>query len=286
MSDKKLTLTPLGERLLARATSEQASLNSGTETGSTQFSDTQMQRFFERQRSERNAELGRLSNGFVSTSGVQPGPVIRGALGLMRSRFDVNADNDTDRDHIDLALSGGTRSMALNQVVAGVGMDLFGNMLRNVGRISQHNDVIDAFNRSGNTGYRLAPRWDPATVTGAEEARLRVGVNRGTSPHFDQNTTSISLMEPSALDQTAHELQHARDHLHGDLDLHTREHRLASELNAFTRQDLVSRQLTGGPPPNFEGRSPRQMAESYHGKEGYPGTLDSSLESVRRFKGG
>ncbi|MCI4671933.1 MAG: hypothetical protein MRZ79_27570 [Bacteroidia bacterium] len=93
-------------------------------------------------------------------------------------------------------------------------------------------------------------------------------------------------MNPDQMDQTGHELQHAHDHLYGNLDLHNPDHRIASELTAFSRQAQVSRDLTGGLPPTFEGRSPAEMARSYEGKtdKGYTGTLASSLDAVRRWQ--
>ncbi|MGS2717938.1 hypothetical protein ACVBE9_07190 [Eionea flava] len=290
MADNKFTLTPMGHRMLQRvqhAQSEQASLNSGTESGSTQFSDNQMGDFFARQRADRQAEVNRLSSGFVTTSGaVQPGPVMRGALGLMRSRFDIQGGNEESRDHVEMALSGATQSMAHNQVVAGVGMDLFGRMMRNVGRITQQNAAREAFNSGTPPSMQLSLRSDPSRAPDAENARLTVNINAGTAPHFNPQENSISLMTPSILDQTSHELQHARDHLHGDLNLNEPTHRLASELNAFTRQDEVAQQTTGLPPTTFAGRNPTQMAQSYHGKNNYPGTLTKSIAAVRQFKDG
>jgi hypothetical protein len=153
-----------------------------------------------------------------------------------------------------------------------------------VGRLKQDNFVRDLANASGSQYYTpVKHEWDPNKAINAESAKLKVGVNRAVSPHYSHEDNSISLMNPDQMDQTGHELQHARDQLHGDLDLGNPHHRLASELNAFTRQDLVARESTGASPQNFTGRTPQQMAESYHGKAGYPGTLTQSLAEVERW---
>lgn len=266
----------------------------------TRFNSSQMNKFHSAQITQRKQELASLHNGgftMPNRGTFQPGPVLKAQLALSRSRFDLAPMSEEHKDHVERALSGTTASMHHNQVVTGVGMDLFGRMLRNVGKIKEANAAIEEsnmarrlFNATGGAySQQLAMKplkTHANTVDGTESARLTVGINQGKSPHYNQDENSISLMTPSNLDETSHELQHARDHLHKDLDLHNPEHRIASELNAFTRQHHVSMDLTGRPPVNFEGRTPKQMAESYEGKteKGYQGTLKTSLEAVRKWK--
>lgn len=263
--------------------------NNSIEKGVLQrFTEEQMKIFYDRQKAERQAELQRLNNGFIMNGAFQPGSVFRGAIGLARSRFDLSEIQDEEQsDRIEETLSIGTRSHHLNQLVARVGMELFARMLRNVRRLNEDNRVREAANRSEPRFYRpFSPQTDPSRAVGAESARLKVKVNQGICPHYDYNQNEISLMTPSQMDQSAHELRHAYDHLHKDLDLSIKDHRIASELHAFTSQDIVSHELTGSSPQNFEGISPEEMARSYEGKDskGYTGTLESSMESVRRWK--
>jgi hypothetical protein len=244
------------------------------------FTDEQMAAFQRAQIARRSAEVAGVGGGFVMHGAVQPGPHARGALGLMRSRFDLSGVGDEHQDSVEHAISGVTRSGSQNRLAVGVGMDLFGRMLRNVGRLRHDNFVRDLANQSGNPLVRpFAPLTNPNRAVGAEPSRLNIGTNLATAPHYDPATNSVSLMNPGQMDQTGHELQHASDHIHGDLDLANPDHRLASELNAFTTQDAVSQETTGAGPRNFEDRTPSEMARSYHGKDGYPGTLDSSLAS-------
>ena len=176
--------------------------------------------------------------------------------------------------------------MTHNHLFAGVGNDLLGRMFRNVHRLEHDNFVRSLANMSNPGSGSFKPKSDPTKAIGAENAKMSVGVNRAASPHYDPESNSISLMNPDQLDQTSHELRHGFDHTHGVLDLHDPSHRIASELNAFTQQDRVSRELTRQAPANFENRSPEQMARSYEGKveKGYTGTLHSSLEAVRKWR--
>lgn len=269
-------------------------------TGMANHAVSQMDEFHSAQIMQRKQELASLHNGgftMPKRGTFQPGPVFKAQLALSRSRFDLAPMSENHKNHVELALAGTTASKSHNQVVKGVGMDLFGRMQRNVGKLKEANAAIEEsniarrlFNATGGThSQQLAMKplkTHAHTVEGTESARLTVGSSQGISPHYNQHENSISLMTPSNLDETSHELQHARDHLHKDLDLHNPEHRIASELNAFTRQDKVSKELTGRSPDTFEGRTAQKMAESYEGKtkKGYHGTLKTSLEAVQQWK--
>jgi hypothetical protein len=255
------------------------------------ISAVQMDEFDRRRKEEREQELTgrgftmRAANAPERVLAYQPGPVMRGAMDLARSRFDTSGVDPQHQDPVERAISGGTGSSALNDVSMRVGMHLFGRMLRNVGRLRQDNWVRDLANIGGNPYSRpFTPRADPTRATDAESATLRIRTNAGVAPHYNHEENSVSLMMPEQMDQTGHELQHALDHLSGELDLSLPSHRLASEHNAFTRQHSVSSRLTGRPPANFEGRSPEQMARSYEGKESYPGTLDESQKAVEEWR--
>ncbi|WP_437972152.1 DUF4157 domain-containing protein [Sorangium sp. So ce260] len=258
----------------------------GSPSGAVQrmeFTEEQLAAFHKKQSEERRRELDQLNGGFVMGGDYQPGPMLRGALGLFRSRFDLSEVPDEHRDQLERAFSGASRSKSHNKLVGAVGSDLLGRMFRNVHRLRWDNTVRALANMTNPGSGDLRMRSDPTRAIGAENARLSVGVNRATAPHYAHESNSISLMEPSQLDQTSHELRHAFDQTHGELDLFEPHHRIASELNAFTQQDAVYRELTGHSPPNFENRSPTEMAKSYEGKvaKGYTGTLESSLEAVK-----
>lgn len=131
------------------------------------------------------------------------------------------------------------------------------------------------------------------TIRGGSSARLTVGYNPVQAPHYAHQTNSISLMNVSAngpfghadfLNQAGHELQHAHDHLSRALDLELPRHRLASELNAFTQQNAIAQETLHQGPHSFEGHTPLQMAQSYHGKNGYPGTVTDSVQRVAAWK--
>lgn len=259
----------------------------GQSTAPSRFSEHQMQAFQQKQIQQRQQELQGISKGFQTPHGFSPGPVMKAKFALVQSRFDLSGVGEEHRDHVDSAMSGATHSMSMNQVVIGLGTTLLGNMMQNALRLKQDNFVRDLANMSGSPYSRkFVHGMNPEKAVGAEVTRLKVVTQTGTSPHFDPETSTVSLMNPSHMDQTSHELQHAYDHLHGDLDLNNPKHRIASELNAFTRQDSVSRQTTGLAPPMFEGRSPRAMAQSYEGKtkKGYEGTLEESIKSVQSWQ--
>ena len=242
------------------------------------LTDDDMARFFARDRRSRMGELKGLRD---------TGATAEGAFGLMRSRFDLAGVDDDHRAAVEHAFSSETGSASHNARTMSVANDLLGRMFRNAGRARADNEWRDAFNRSGPAGsQQMRPLQDPSRATGAESARLRVGVSRGTAPHYDPEANAVSLMNPNELDQTAHEVQHAYDHIRGDLDLHEPTHRIASELNAFTQQHAVSHELNRAPPRNFEGRTPVEMARTYEGKtaKGYEGNLESSMDAVRQWR--
>ncbi|MGZ3459210.1 MAG: hypothetical protein ACXU86_11995, partial [Archangium sp.] len=251
------------------------------------FTEEEENRFFERRKAERARELAGVNNGFVmpNLGAVQPGPKGRAIFGLMQSRFDTSNVDESHRDHVEHAFSGATQSQSHNLLTSAVGGDLFGRMLRNVRRAGlEHQRRQELAEKYPNSEINTQVRPDQLEDT--ESAKLNVGVNLGASPHYSHTSNSISLMNPGHLDETSHELRHAYDQIHGVLDLHKKDHRIASELNAFTQQNTVSRELSGRSPAIFQGRSPEQMARSYEGKveKGYTGTLQKSLEAVEKWK--
>ncbi|HEY5710416.1 MAG TPA: hypothetical protein VIT38_00855 [Allosphingosinicella sp.] len=264
--------------------------------GEERFSPQQFGGFDAGRAGERAQEVGRLREGFVAITGghgeprrvvAQPPPRVRGHLGLVRSRFDTSGiEDEGHRDHAETAMAGTTHSPTHNRLVGALGDDLLGRMLRNANRAGNANNARQAFNASPPVHRQMPMIERPDRMDGAEDATLGVNVSQGTSPHFRVSTNSVSLMNPDQLDQTSHELRHAYDHIHGDLDLENPRHRIASELNAFRQQDRVSRETTGAPPAMFEGATPTAMARSYEGKEakGYEGTLASSIEAGEEWR--
>jgi hypothetical protein len=251
------------------------------------FTEEEMDRFFERLKTERARDLAGVNNGFVlpRRGGMQPGPRGRAIFGLMQSRFDTSDVGVSDRENIEQAFSGATRSPTHNALTSVVAADLIGRMLRNVRRAGlEYQSKQELAERYPNS--EIDTRVRPDQVEDSESAKLKVGVSRGASPHYSHTSNSISLMNPGELDQTSHELRHAYDQIHGVLDLHQKDQRIASELNAFTQQDTVARELTGRGPGTFEGRSPEQMARTYEGKvaKGYTGTLKTSLEAAEKWR--
>jgi hypothetical protein len=196
-----------------------------------------------------------------------------GRANLRRTRFAVAPGTDEKHaGYIQQAFSGNSGSASHDRVTREIGDDLLAGMMRN----ALYRGAVDA----------SRPPTEPLPQNAAHDlgmAKLNIGVNQAVSPHYNPTTNSISLMMPERLDQTGHETQHAHDQIHGTLDLHDPRHRIASELNAHQQQSRVSREVTGGDPANWEGRSALQMARSYEGKEakGYPGTLEESQRAVR-----
>jgi hypothetical protein len=192
---------------------------------------------------------------------------------LLRTRIGTPAD----QPGIGAMFSMATSSKSHDERTRTVASDLMGRMLRNV--VSTGN--LNARRRN----LDMAP-LGVDDVPGNESARLGVEYHAGTAPHYAPGTNTISLMMNDQLDQAGHELQHAHDHIHGNLDLHEPSHRLHSEELAFAQQDRVSREDAGRPPQLFKGRTPDEMARSYEGKKGYPGTLDESRDAVEEWRRG
>jgi hypothetical protein len=112
--------------------------------------------------------------------------------------------------------------------------------------------------------------------------RGKLKVQQGVSQnYFSPSEKKIELVDPRNLPYAAHEMRHAYDHLKGKLDLNQPLQRLAGEHNAFTTQTIVAGQL--GVPSGIE-RTPYEQAKTYHGKPGYPGTVDESIAEVARWK--
>lgn len=111
----------------------------------------------------------------------------------------------------------------------------------------------------------------------------KLKVNRHPSTNaFNWSQNEISLIDPTNEHYAAHEMRHAYDHHFGKLDMTIPEHRLTSELNAFGTQIKVATEL--GVDAGLSGRSALEQARTYEGKPSYPGTLDSSFETVRKWK--
>lgn len=265
--------------------------------GEERYSPEQLGKFRQAGIGDRGKEVAKLKEGFVTMSGgaggkparmnVQPPPRVAATLALFKSRFDTSQiENEQDRDAVDVAMAGTTQSPTHNRLAAAVGDDLLGRMMRNANRAGNKNAARQAFNATPPVTKPLSMIERPDLMEGAEDASIGVKVSKGQAPHFNPATNSISLMNPGELDQTSHELRHAYDQTHGELDLDTSEHRIASELNAFTQQEGVAKDLTGKAPAIFEGRTPKEMAKSYEGKEakGYPGTLETSLKAVEDWR--
>lgn len=175
-----------------------------------------------------------------------------------------------------------TKSKSHNERTQAVASDLFGRMLHNVGRTATH--------RINESRAKMGDRPLLPDHSALENPSAVLGVGYGspgpiwTPPHYNPTTNEVWLTEAKRIDHAGHELQHAYDHIHGDLDLNEPSHRIASELNAFTQQQKVSLEATGTPPEGWVHRTPQAMAESYHGKKTYPGTLKQSLAAVAEWQ--
>jgi hypothetical protein len=175
-----------------------------------------------------------------------------------------------------------TRSKSHNERTEAVASDLFGQMLHNVGRTAKH--------RINESRANMGDRPLLPDHSALENPSAVLGVGYGspgqiwTPPHYNPTTNEVWLTDAKRIDHAGHELQHAYDHIHGDLDLNEQSHRIASELNAFTQQQKVSLEATGTPPQGWERPTPQAMAESYHGKKGYQGTLKQSLAAVAEWQ--
>ncbi|GAB2182336.1 hypothetical protein DLREEDagrD3_25590 [Denitratisoma sp. agr-D3] len=136
----------------------------------------------------------------------------------------------------------------------------------------------------------VAPEHSPLNIAQTMLANsfkpLMVRYDSSQAPHYNPKTNSVSVMMKDQADPLAHEFQHAYDHLSGLLDLTNNTHTLYSEKRAFESQGIVSRQLYGKDPENWEKRTAQQMAQSYEGKteKGYVGTLQSSEEAVHNWQ--
>ncbi|MEM9103868.1 MAG: hypothetical protein AAGB12_16290 [Pseudomonadota bacterium] len=195
-------------------------------------------------------------------------PAIRRAqLKLLSSRMSY-AD-----DHAKRLVNTSTASDLHNFQVETSQQRLFGNML---------NEVKEA-----GRLFHDSTRVETWLKNHAQDHKLTVKYNAGVSPHFDPRTQTVSLMDRNRLDQAAHEMRHATDHITKQLDFGIAKHRLHSELRAFTMQKNVALETMGHAPPEFENRTPTQMAKSYEGKvdKGYVGTLEESTAAVHQWWG-
>ncbi|MCB1735619.1 MAG: hypothetical protein H6981_02925 [Gammaproteobacteria bacterium] len=145
--------------------------------------------------------------------------------------------------------------------------------------------AVDTYQRAFPFGH-LAPEHAPENIARVKLANsfkpLTMEYHPGIAPHYDPKANKVSVMMPDDPSALGHELKHAHDHLSGFLDLTQDTHKLFSEVRAHAAQGLISKELTGDNPPNWEGRSALQMARSYEGKtqKGYRGTLESSEHAV------
>jgi hypothetical protein len=144
--------------------------------------------------------------------------------------------------------------------------------------------------RTSPPGVPDGARHDRAPVQRGLFARLDVVHHSGTSPHFDPETHRVSLNETDRLHYAGHELQHAYDHIHGDLNLNDRDQRLHSELNAHRQQrrvaDEAHEHLEWRSYPDDQVIGADEQAASYVGKvaKGYTGTMQSSAAAVRDWQ--
>ncbi|EJL94072.1 hypothetical protein PMI16_00427 [Herbaspirillum sp. CF444] len=132
---------------------------------------------------------------------------------------------------------------------------------------------------------QLSPLHDFHQLPGRKEnvyksLLVHVEESEGETPHFNPDTRLVSSKRSMGLNALAHEMRHAVDHLQGQVDATIPQERLAGEMRAFSTQIAVSGDLQEG--NNLEGRNATQMAESYHGKEKYPGTLSESIRAVQQ----
>lgn len=131
---------------------------------------------------------------------------------------------------------------------------------------------------------KLSPDHDIHKIPRYRERFLRskeLKIEKGSQISYDPIKRKVSLLNTGHHDETAHEVQHHMDHVSKNINLFHPEERLASEFSAFTTQYQVHHEITGRSPKMFDGRSPKQMAESYLGKRAYPGDLASSISAVR-----
>jgi hypothetical protein len=144
--------------------------------------------------------------------------------------------------------------------------------------------------RTSPPGVPDGARHDRAPVQRGLFARLDVVHHSGASPHFDPETHRVSLNETDRLHYAGHELQHAYDHIHGDLNLNDRDQRLHSELNAHRQQrrvaDEAHEHLEWRSYPDDQVIGADEQAASYVGKvaKGYTGTMQSSAAAVRDWQ--
>ncbi|MCP5141739.1 MAG: hypothetical protein H6926_09045 [Chromatiales bacterium] len=149
--------------------------------------------------------------------------------------------------------------------------------------------AVQTYQRAFPFGH-LAPEHSAENIARVKLANsfkpLTMEYHPGIAPHYDPKANKVSVMMPGDASALGHEMQHAHDHLSRFLDLDDDHHKLHSEVRAFHAQGQISRELTGGDPKNWEGRSALQMARSYEGKtaKGYRGTLESSLDAVLQWQ--
>jgi hypothetical protein len=144
------------------------------------------------------------------------------------------------------------------------------------------NKALDLHKKKFGDGYYDAQFsvGKMAKVMLSNQKTLSIMLGPGQKPHYDPDSNKVVVNDVKWLDSLPHEMEHARQQLSGDLSLKNPGHRLWSEKLAFGVQDAVSKELSGKSPDVFEGRTPEQMAKSYIGKKGYPGTVESSKKMV------
>ena len=140
--------------------------------------------------------------------------------------------------------------------------------------------VKDTFERGAAPGETPEQRLSQLMGGGGRYAQLKVRQDVMSNNYNPANHT-VSMVDPARIPYAGHELRHAYDHSHKKMDLTIPEHRLQSELNAFGSQQKIADEL--GVPSGLE-RSPLEQARTYHGKPGYPGTVDSSAVAVNTWR--
>lgn len=172
------------------------------------------------------------------------------------------------------------RSKHLHDTVQQVGERLLDRALVRNARVADLMSRVDPEDsRYAERPDRLIKRLSPPGSD--RDTRLRFDFDSCVHS-FDPYTNTITLSDPSRIPYAAHEIRHAHDQLTGRLDLRIPEHRLASEVHAFTTQQIVADELNI---PSGISRSPVEQARTYEAKTSnvYPGTLETSFQAVQEW---
>lgn len=159
--------------------------------------------------------------------------------------------------------SGRRQSSALNKVAQGI--EHKEHLLRKkVDGLSPHHDI-----------HRI-PGYKEAFLA-SQEVKV---VERGIQSSYNRATRTVTLADSRNHNHTAHELQHASDHLHRAINFADELENLAAEKSAFSTQLEVETELGSALKTPRGGLTASQEAQKYEGKPNYPGTLASSEKVV------